>query len=178
VDKFAPEGQNAAIGNQFPDGSWLSENSEVRLNHAAGINLGGSSRAVGNYVHDNGEKGIAGGTVDGVQVVNNEISFNNYAGYDCQWDCGGVKFGGGTSNLSVIGNYVHDNLGYALQGNSGAPGLCCDEDCGKASGGVPAPIVFQNNYVANNAGAGIFGEISHYSTSFDNIVVNNGNEDA
>jgi hypothetical protein len=174
VEKFAPEGQNAAIGNQFPGRNWLIENNEVRFNHGAGINLGSSSKGIGNYVHDNGQKGIGGGTVDGDLVVNNEISFNNYAGYDCQWDCGGMKFGGGTTNLTVIGNYVHDNLGYSLQGNSGAPGLWCDVDCGEAPGGIRAGIVFANNYVANNGGSGIFCEISHYCSIFDNIVVNNG----
>ncbi len=176
IEKFAQEQQNAAIGDQFPGSGWIIQNNEVRLNHADGINPGSNSTVQGNYIHDNGEKGIGAGGVDTVQVLNNELSANNYAGYDCGNECGGMKLGQVT-NVNVIGNYVHDNLGYALQGNSGAPGLWCDVDCGESSAG-PAPIVFQNNYVANNGGSGIFCEISHYCTIVNNILMNNGNQDS
>lgn len=166
VEKCATEGQFGAIGFHVTGAGWIVEGNEVRLNHAAGININNDGVVRGNYVHDNGEKGITGGNASNVLVINNEMSFNNYAGYTCDWECGGLKFGA-TANTTISGNYAHDNLG--TMGN-GAPGLWCDVDC--------MNVTFKNNVVTNNGGNGITYEISHYGTFIYNIIENNGAQNA
>jgi Right handed beta helix region/Fibronectin type III domain len=166
VEKFATEGQFGAIGFHVPGTGWIVEDNEVRLNHAAGININTDGVVRGNYVHDNGEKGITGGNANNVLVINNEMSFNNYAGYTCDWECGGLKFGA-TTNSTFSGNYAHDNLGVM---DNGAPGLWCDVDC--------MNVTFKNNVAANNGGNGITYEISHYGTFMYNIIENNGAQNA
>lgn len=166
VEKFATEGQFGAIGYHVAGDGWVVDGNEVRLNHAAGININKNGVVRGNYVHDNGEKGITGGNASNVLVAYNEMSFNNYAGYTCDWECGGLKFGT-TSNLTIVGNYAHDNLG--MDGD-GAPGLWCDVDC--------VNVTFRNNVVKNNGGNGITYEISHYGTFIYNIIENNGAQNA
>lgn len=166
VEKYATEGPLGAVG--FVGDGWIVKNNNIRLNHASGVNIHSNGIVLGNYVHDNGEEGITGGNANNVVVANNEISFNNYSGYDCQWECGGSKFSA-TTHLTVLGNYVHDNLGFPSQGNSGAPGLWCDVDC--------LWVTFTNNVVLNNGGSGIFCEVSHFCTISYNILEGNGYED-
>jgi parallel beta-helix repeat protein len=166
IEKFATPAPFGAIGFAGGGPGWTVEDNDVRLNHASGINATNDGAVHGNYVHDNGEEGITGGNVSNVVVTNNEMSFNNYAGYDCGWECGGMKFGA-TTNLRVVGNYAHDNLG--IHG-SGAPGLWCDVDC--------ATVTFENNVVRNNGGGGISYEISHYGTFAYNIIQGNGSQNA
>jgi hypothetical protein len=52
----------------------------------------------------------AGGNI---LIEGNEISHNNYAGFDPFWGGGGSKWVY-TSHLIVRGNYSHDNLGPGL----------------------------------------------------------------
>ena len=172
IEKFGPENQNAAIGDQFPGSNWLIKNNEVQLNHAVGINLGNGSTAQGNYIHSNGQ--LAGGGSSSSQFINNELSANNYAGYSSDNGIGGLKFGG-VINVNVIGNYIHDNIGVnPPNGNGGATGVWFDADSGEQTAGTPGPITMENNYIANNGGPALVCEISHYCTIFDNIVVNEG----
>lgn len=166
VEKFANQGPFGAIGFQTTGPGWVVENNNVQLNHGSGININSQGVVRGNYAHDNGEEGITGGNATDILVENNEMSFNNYAGYDCGWECGGMKFGSATE-LKVVGNYVHNNLGIA-GGNGGAPGLWCDVDCMR--------VTFRNNVVQNNGGSGIFYEISHRGLIVHNVLVGNGGQ--
>src|SRR5262245_11721543 len=59
IEKYIPAIQDAAIeGGQ----GWTIQDNEVRLNYAVGIRLsaGRGGKIIGNYVHDNGQLGIAG----------------------------------------------------------------------------------------------------------------------
>jgi hypothetical protein len=155
IEKYAIPGQFGAVGDQYPGPNWIVSNNEVRWNHGAGINLGSGSSAINNYVHHNGQKGV---TADGqnVLVQGNEISFNNWAGFDPAWEAGGSKFAQ-MNFLTVRGNFVHDNVG---------PGIWCDVDC--------INVLIENNVVVNNtAGAGIQYEISFAATIRNNQVRGN-----
>jgi len=155
VEKYAVPAQFGAIGDQYPGASWTISNSEVRWNHGAGINLASGSTASNNFVHDNGEKGIGAGGA-GVLIEANEISRNNWAGFDCGWECGGVK-AAQVNGYTVQGNYVHDNFG---------PGLWTDVDS--------INVLYDSNDVRHNAGGpGISHEISYAATISNNTVCYN-----
>src|SRR5262249_44454163 len=111
-------------------------------NHGTGISLANGSQALSNYVHNNGQKGI-GGVGSNLVVFGNEISYNNFAGFDVTWEAGGTKFAL-TTGLILRSNNVHGNRG---------PGLWADVDCVKST--------IENNTVTNNfGGPGIQYEIS------------------
>jgi hypothetical protein len=163
VEKYAIPAQFGAIGDQYPGPNWTVSNNtvsnnEVRWNHGTGITVLSSSQANLNYSHHNGEKGI-GGTGTNVLVEGNQVSFNNWAGFDPGWEAGGMKFAL-TTNLIVRGNSVHNNAG---------PGIWADV------GNINTLI--ESNVVINNTGAGIQDEISYsaiirYNTCSYNTIAN------
>jgi parallel beta-helix repeat protein len=94
-------------------------------------------------------------SVDGL-VEDNEIDHNNVAGYDYWWEAGGAKWTY-TTDLTVRGNFSHDNTG---------PGLWTDID--------NVGTTYDSNTVQDNAAAGIFHEISYSATIVGNVVRGNG----
>src|SRR3954447_22805519 len=57
IEKYDPQIQDGAIhGGQ----GWSILDNEVRLNYAGGITVNDGSQIIGNYVHDNGQKGLGG----------------------------------------------------------------------------------------------------------------------
>jgi hypothetical protein len=152
IEKYAIPAQFGAIGDQYPGPNWTVTNNEVRWNHGTGIALLSSSHATLNYCHHNGEKGI-GGTGSNVLVQGNQVSFNNWAGFDPTWEAGGMKFAL-TTNLTVSGNSVHDNAG---------PGIWADI-------GNINTLIESNVVINNTAGAGIQDEISYSAIIRDNTV--------
>jgi hypothetical protein len=155
VEKYAVPAQFGAIGDQYPGSNWVITNCEVRWNHGAGINLGNGSQATLNYVHHNGQKGIGGGG-NNMLVQGNKVSFNNWAGFDPNWEAGGMKFAQ-TTNLTVRGNTIHDNVG---------PGAWSDVDSYNT--------LYESNVIMNNAGGpGIQYEISYSGTIRYNTVCYN-----
>jgi parallel beta-helix repeat protein len=149
VEKFATSLQAAVIQGGR---GWLVEGVEARLNHAAGI--GGATRMRNNYVHDNGQAGLGGSGP--MTVAGNEIAWNNYARVCPCWEAGGAKWANG-SNVSVTGNYVHDNRG---------PGLWTD--------GSENHITIARNRIERNADAGVLLEISYDARVSHNVVRRNG----
>ena len=89
-------------------------------------------------------------------VENNEIAYNNYAGYDSHYDGGGTKFMK-SLNLTVRGNYAHHNYG---------TGLWFDWD--------NKGILAENNTLDDNDGPGIFHEAGYDAVIRNNIVRRNG----
>lgn len=155
IEKYAVPAQFGAVGDQYPGPNWTISNTEERWNHGAGIFLGNGSQALNNLVHHNGQKGI-GGNGQNILVQGNEISFNNWGGFDTTWEAGGAKFAQ-TNGLVVRGNSVHDNVGN---------GLWNDVDS--------YSTLYENNVVTNNiGGAGIAYEISYFATIRNNVVKNN-----
>jgi hypothetical protein len=150
----AIEGVDYYHVTSIPAYNWLIENNEVRYNHGAGIWLGDQMTVTGNYLHHNGEYGVAG-TGNNVTVTNNEIAFNNAVGYLYAWG-GGAKFVQ-INNLSVTNNYSHDNNG---------PGLWTDIENSNVDMGF--------NQLTNNRVAGIFHEIGYSAKIHDNTITNDG----
>lgn len=155
IEKYAIPAQMGAIGDQYPGKNWIIENNEVRWNHGTGLNADGTFVYKGNYVHHNGQKGI-GGTGKGGLVDSNEVSYNNWAGYDAGWDGGGSKFAN-SQNLTVTNNFVHHNTG---------PGLWTDIN--------NIYTLYEGNLVEDNTDAGIFHEISYDAIIRCNTVRRNG----
>lgn len=155
VEKYASPMQHGAIGgNNGKAVAWTITNTEVRWNHGVGIAIGPNSHVEHCNIHHNGQMGIAGNG-NNLAIISNEIAFNNYAGYDPDWEAGGSKFSG-SDNLVVRSNMVHDN-----QGN----GLWTDID--------NIHVLFEDNQVYRNSGEGIRHEISYDAVIRRNTVVAN-----
>jgi hypothetical protein len=156
VEKYASADQHGAINDAGGGTGWMIVRNEVRQNYGYGITLASGHRAIDNYVHDNGEIGIGGGQSSDILVQGNEIAFNVWNGTACKWECGGAKWGA-VSDMVVRGNYVHDNAG---------DGLWTDESC--------KHVVYEDNRIENNAGAGISHEISFAAVIRNNVLRSNG----
>jgi parallel beta-helix repeat protein len=154
IEKFANRAQQGAVDGVQSSG-WTVRNNEIRLNHGLGLRLGTTMNAIDNYVHHNGQLGV-GGVGDNILVEGNEISYNNTAGYDPDWEAGGTKFVQ-TLYLLVRNNFVHHNYG---------PGLWTDID-NRSS-------VFEGNLVEDNLRMGILHEISYAIVIRNNTVRRNG----
>lgn len=153
VEKYRVQAQHGAI--QGGGSGWIVDDVEARWNHSGGIVLGAESKILNSFVHHNGQKGVSLSGAD-CQLVNTEISWNNYAGFNTGWEAGGTKFVR-TDHLLVKSNYVHDNNG---------PGLWTDID--------NIHTTYENNTVINNRGNGIQHEISYDAAIRDNVVKGNG----
>jgi parallel beta-helix repeat protein len=137
---------------------------DCELSHAHGANIafgaGDDGRIERCDIHHAGQLGIHVGG-DGRQSRGNAvrdtvIRDNNTAGFDPEWEAGGLKATRQT-DLVLAGNVVHDNAG---------PGLWCDIDC--------RSIEITGNVVRDNTHAGIFFEISEGAAITGNTVSGNG----
>lgn len=153
IEKYAVSAQRAAIrgDNTY---NWAVRSNVIRLNHGGGIRMGDAMQIVNNRIVQNGQIGI-GGIGDNVLVQDNQIAYNNYAGFASGWEAGGTKFVD-TRNLVVRNNYVHDNIG---------PGLWTDID--------NIDVLIENNIVVDNYSMGIFHEISYAAIIRNNVVMYN-----
>jgi hypothetical protein len=149
IEKYASPAQDGPITGS----GWTIESNEIRLNHGGGIHLNSNQVIESNYIHHNGQEGLTG-TGSNVLIQNNEIAFNNTLGFNFGWEAGGTKFSNMT-NLTVQGNYVHDNKG---------PGLALDYQCYNWT--------IQGNRTSGNYVAGILDEISYDGVARYNIVEN------
>jgi len=159
IEKYAPDAQFAAIDNltadEDPARVWVVAENEVRLCHGGGVKLGTGGQLLKNKIHHNGQIGVLGRGRD-ILIEDNEIAYNNFAGYDYNWEAGGSKFLF-TENLMVRNNYVHDNRG---------PGLWTDGD--------NYNVVYERNRTTGNTIAGIFHEISFGAAIRFNTIENDG----
>ncbi len=155
IEKYATPGQSAAINPTSTARGWIIRNNEIRLNHAWGVRVVSAAQVIGNRIRQNGQLGI-GGTGEGILVEGNEISANNYAGFEPGWEAGGAKFVGST-DLVVRNNSVFGNFG---------TGLWTDTD--------NRNTLYESNRVYDNMGPGIQHEISFEAVIVGNEVMNNG----
>lgn len=160
VEKYANPAQHGAIDNRRnnSDGggdNWIISGNEVRWNHGVGIKVGKNARVEDNHIHNNGQLGI-GAVGSGALFTGNEIAFNGQLSFLLDWERGGSKFAD-TTNIQLLGNYVHHNWG---------PGLWADDNA--------KDMVFANNTVVANTKAGIYYEISYDAVIRDNYIEGNG----
>lgn len=158
-ERYATPPQLGTIGGGGGN-NWLMEGNEVRYSRGGGIEIGSGSIVRNNYVHHNEQIGLhIGSRTRGVLVEGNEIAFNNFEDqYDMAWEAGGAKFVF-TEDLVVRKNYVHDNRG---------AGLWTDGD--------NIGTIYEGNVVMDNAGPGIFHEISYSAEIRGNHVVGNASD--
>ncbi len=156
VERYASSNQRGAINDSGRGTDWTIAGNQVRWNYGYGITLGAHGRAIGNNVHHNGQLGIGGGTASGMLVEGNVIAFNAWNGTDCEWECGGAKWGA-VASLVVRANHVHDNAGI---------GLWSDEGC--------RDVLIEGNTVENNDRAGISHEIGGTAVIRHNTLRANG----
>jgi hypothetical protein len=159
IEKYASIAGYGAIQATSTSGGasngWIVDSNELRLNHGMGLRISNSMQVTRNKFHDNGQMGL-GGTGSNVLIENNEIYKNNYAGYSWNWEAGGDKFTWST-NLTIRGNYSHDNNG---------PGLWTDINNDY--------VLYENNHTTRNVMAGIDHEISFHATIRNNLIENDG----
>lgn len=140
IQKYDTPTQMGAIRGGEATG-WRVEDSQIRMNSGLGVDVGTDGAVTGSTIEHNGQLGAA---AQGRRILfaDNRIASNNTAGFDHEWEAGGLKI---TQSEDVVlrGNHVHDNAG---------PGLWCDIDCRN--------VLFEDNTVERNLGAGIFYEIS------------------
>jgi parallel beta-helix repeat protein len=132
---------------------WIIDHNEI-YGCQAGTHDADWARVTNNYVHHNRQIGIGGFRTTGELIENNEIAYNNTVS---NWpgDMGGTKWGN-VSNITIRGNYIHDNYRY---------GIWVD---GSLTGNV-----IENNTVVNNVDAGIFYEVSGAAKIRGNVVTKN-----
>lgn len=160
IEKYAAPAQLGAINDTDLGAYWTVMNCIIRLNHGAGILLADHGEILNNAIYENGEEAISIDFGTNAVVRGNEIAYNNYAGFDPDWEAGGTKFWS-TSNLVVSNNYVHDNYG---------PGLWTDTD--------NVNTLYEGNVVVGNAAEGIKHEVSYAAKIRGNIVCGNGRSDS
>lgn len=163
IEKYANRAQFGAVHvlaavweNGIPTAAgWLVEYNEFRLNHGGGLTISDDMRVLNNSFHHNGQIGL-GGAGDDAVVQNNEIAYNNTAGFSYLWEAGGAKFVK-TRNLTVRNNVFHHNYG---------KGLWTDID--------NIDTTIEDNHVYENAHQGIYHEISYDAVIRNNLVEKNG----
>lgn len=162
VEKYANQAQHGAIDSRrysndgFTTGAnWVVENNEVCWNHGAGIRVNSGGFVQANYIHHNGQLGVAAGG-NAVTIVGSDIAYNHFAGFNYDWEAGGSKFAF-TTNLFVTENSVHHNDG---------AGLWTDIN--------NLNTTYRRNRVEYNGCIGIWHEISYAATIEDNLIVGNG----
>jgi hypothetical protein len=154
IEKYAADAQNAPIHGVR---DWRIVDVTSTQNHGAGLNIGPGTIVQGGHYTDNGQIGIAGAAANGAQVLGAEIARNNYAGYDIDWEAGGLKMTH-SSKVVIAGNNVHDNHGQGLWSDIG-----------------DSNFTYANNIVTHNDGNGIMYEISYGGSVIrDNTVTCNG----
>jgi len=134
------------------------------LGYAAGANVSigvANDSVIENCdIHHGGQLGVhlGGDGTNGYGNVlrNNNIHDNNTAGFDPEWEAGGVKATRQTG-LKMTGNTVSGNVG---------PGLWCDIYC--------RDIVVSDNRIYHNTHAGIFFEVSTGAKIANNRIWENG----
>lgn len=160
IEKFANPPQSGALQGQTTSG-WIVRENDIRFNHGIGLRIGPRMQVIDNLIRSNGQMGI-GGTGDDVLVDSNEISSNNTAGFNPNWEAGASKFVR-TNRLIARRNWVHHNLG---------PGLWTDID--------NINTLYEDNLVEDNvslggaAAPGIFHEISYSAVIRNNTIRRNG----
>lgn len=158
IEKYASPRNQGAVNGEAGTGPlsqhWTVKWNDIQLNHGMGLRIGNNMWVYHNKIHNNGQMGM-GGTGKNVVVQNNEIYYNNYAGYIYS-QAGGTKFVR-CYNLKIQYNLVHNNAG---------PGLWTDIDNDY--------VLMEHNTTRYNLIAGIFVEISYHETVRYNYLAHDG----
>ena len=92
-----------------------------------------------------------------IDIKNNEIVNSCISGFQCFGFGGGAVKINNMTNVTLKGNYVHDNPGH---------GLHLDQES--------VNVIYEDNVIRNNEGNGIHHEISDGAIIRNNVIENNG----
>jgi Right handed beta helix region len=135
-------------------GGWTIQDNDIRLNHGCAVQAGPGSRVIGNLMHDNGQTGVKA-TGRHVEMRQNEIAGNNYAGFDTSWEAGGSKFWKAT-DLVFAENWSHDNMGGGVWSDYSLHDIVYDHNTftGNKAEGITQEMTLSgkatNNFLAGN----------------------------
>ena len=174
VEEFAVPITLGAVGtNDAPSTTqalnWITEDNEIMLNHGSGVKVVFGSQVINNYIHNNGNYGISGGTLinlplginppsvpSGIVIEGNQIAYNNYAFVKPDYGAGGIKVGN-VNGLTLRSNYIHNNLGSGFHADTNNTN-----------------ILAVGNTINDNTEEGLFDEISYTATYRNNVLRRNG----
>jgi hypothetical protein len=169
IEEFAAPLQQGAIdptsvgGGTTKSSNWVVQNCELLLNHGLGIHLNIGVTSLNNYIHNNGQMGIGGGSnsgtiQSGIVLSGNTITYNNYANVNPGFGAGGIKFGY-TLGAVVRGNTINNNAGGAIHFDA-----------------YSRDSLIDGNIITDNVSAGIAYEIGRGSNTVvrNNIVQRSG----
>ncbi len=168
IKEFAsPGGSPGTIGmpgnaSLTQGANWTIKNCEISLNHGSGVRVDFGMQILNNYIHDNGDLGISGGTssttTSGIVISYNTISHNNYAHFLSGFGSGGIK-NSSTKGIVIRGNTITNNDGAGIHFDASEQ----------------SPLVDGNTVTDNTGGGGIVYEVSLTSATFrNNISLRNG----
>jgi Right handed beta helix region len=135
---------------------WQVENNEFRRISQVAVSAYGDAVLRNNYIHHNGKYQFLGsGLIEG-----NVASYNNLDGFDNNNDAGVTKFHG-TVGMRLRGNTVSNNNTIALWADYN------NRD-----------MIYENNWIENNKGPGIFHEVSCAAIIRNNVLRGNNSDAA
>ncbi len=135
---------------------WRIENNEFRRIGEVAVSAYGNATIRNNYIHHNGKYQFLGsGLIEG-----NIVSYNNLDGFDQNNDAGVSKFHG-TVGVRLRGNTISNNNTIALWADYN------NRD-----------MLYENNWIENNKGPGIFHEVSCAAIIRNNILRANNSDAA
>ena len=164
IQHFMASSGEAVVGQGGYNG-WTIQDNLIQNNPlGAGVAVATNGTVTDNCLYDNGEYGFNGwGGSSNVTLTDNDIAFNNTAGYydvpgsTVKCGCsGGGKFWQ-TTNATVTGNYVHNNVGVGIWVDTNNAGFD-----------------ISGNYLSDNWGQAIAYEISYNARITNNTVIGNG----
>jgi parallel beta-helix repeat protein len=176
ITRFANPSRTGAIYDTNSPG-WLIANNEIALNHGVGIEHHDKARILHNDIHHNGQLGLSGYRSIGALVRDNEIAWNAIGGF-AGWETGGAKYVG-TTDLTIVGNYVHDNRDHGLWTDTDNVGTVYSRNTiiGNSGSGIfheaAFDCVIRANYIARNRTDGIFISSSSDVEVFGNTIAAN-----
>jgi parallel beta-helix repeat protein len=173
IEEFAAPLAQGAIDPTFAGGgnlnaslNWAVENCELLLNHGLGIHINYGMQILNNYVHNNGQMGIGGGTgsgsvQSGVVLSSNTVTYNNYANVNPAFGAGGIKIGD-TLGVVVRGNTVTNNAGAGIHFDADSSSPLIDGNTVTDNiGGIAYEVslvsaLVRNNILQRNGATGVF----------------------
>jgi Right handed beta helix region len=168
---------------------WVTTNNEIAFNGGQGINFGNGDIFENNIVHDNQLNGLHE-VWSQILTINNNVIYNNNLSHSDPWtatsDTGGTKFDGGGS-FTITNNKIYGNYGPALwfdnevhtvtisrneiSNTTNGPGIDVEINLPQGSNAGP-DFLIHDNYIHDNAGAGVLllnsGNVETYNNAFAN----------
>ncbi|MET9254183.1 right-handed parallel beta-helix repeat-containing protein [Streptomyces sp. NPDC003717] len=152
VRHFVAPPDEGVVNHDSADG-WVIEHAVIRDNSGAGLMAGARQQVRASCLRDNGQYGMnaykATGRITGLVVEGNEITGNNTdhwerrrKGCGCT---GGVKFWA-VEGADVRGNWVHDNRGTGLWGDTNNNDFRIEDNVLEANDG--AALIYETSYNA------------------------------